>query len=239
AVYGLTFKDFDRIRQVEGVTRAVPLRLIPQEVRRREHSHVGRVVGAPPAVAEALHLRLADGRFFTDEDEADARNVAVLRAAVVEDLFPDGGAVGQTVLLGQHLYTVTGVLGVTPGGGAGDGPADSDVYVPLRTCTARFGEKVFLREKGVRRGGQAQLHRIMVTVDAPARVPQVAAAVRGLLAASPPTKDWDVQTPTAPCPLFPPGATADVRHRRLPRPAGARADHRGAVPPPDLRPRPD
>src|SRR5205823_3866014 len=110
------YKDHDRISRVEGVQQAVPLRLIPHEVRRLERLYRGRVVGTTPAAAEALPLALADGRFFTDEDDAQARNVAVLGAGVAEGLFPDGGAVGQTVLVGQHLYTVAGVLRAAPAG---------------------------------------------------------------------------------------------------------------------------
>ena len=64
-----------------------------------------------------------------------------LAASVAEALFPFENPLGKTVVLSKHDYTVIGVLDERLSAG-GAGPAaeefNSDVYVPVSTCRARF-----------------------------------------------------------------------------------------------------
>ena len=59
--------------------------------------------------------------------------------------------------VGSSFYVVVGVLSERmPTGGTGGSQAaedyNQDVYIPLRTCRARFGERIYIRQSGSRSG---------------------------------------------------------------------------------------
>ena len=45
AAYGLNMIDFERLQTIPDVIRWVPMRVFPQEIRRFERMHNGRLVG--------------------------------------------------------------------------------------------------------------------------------------------------------------------------------------------------
>src|SRR5829696_8233273 len=145
--YGLTHKDFDRIMQtIPTVVGATPLREFRKNVRHHEHEIEGRVVGANPDCLKITGQKLAEGRFINDVDMGCAANVAVIGSEVAEKLFPFGDPMGKSVRLGEnHYYLVVGVTAhKAPSAGTGSSLAaqdlNKDVYIPLTTDRARFGE---------------------------------------------------------------------------------------------------
>lgn len=91
-------------------------------------------VYANGASAEKAQLMTADfdrGRFY-DEGEADSgRAVVVLGYDLAKALFPDGGALGGTVTIQGHPFTVIGVL-THQGSFLGLFSWDNQVFVPLK-----------------------------------------------------------------------------------------------------------
>src|SRR5437868_2252453 len=79
AMYGLTHTDYERFATMQGsvITRMVPMRIFPREIRRLEKMHNGRVVGTTPEYADINQLQLVAGRFITDEDDVRVQNVCV------------------------------------------------------------------------------------------------------------------------------------------------------------------
>ena len=113
AVYGLTQDDYDHfavLQQGGTITRMVPMRIFPQEMRRLHLMWTGRAVGTTAAYAEINDLPLALGRFLRPEDEENHDNVAVLGARVAQGLFPFENPLGKTLKLGQSEWVVVGVL---------------------------------------------------------------------------------------------------------------------------------
>jgi putative ABC transport system permease protein len=169
ARYGLTYTDYDRFATIEDVTRRVPMRIFPAEVRYLERMHNGRLVATTPEYAEVNKLELAVGRFLTWDDDYNMRNVAVLGSTTADRLFPFADPLGQTVRLGTHFYRVVGVIRERmPTGGSGGSQAaedfNNDVYMPLETCRARFGERIFVRQSGSRTGEQVELSQVTLTI---------------------------------------------------------------------------
>jgi multidrug efflux pump subunit AcrA (membrane-fusion protein) len=199
STYGLTHDDLERLRTVPGVTELIPLRTFPHEVRHLEKKSSSRVVATTPAFADDAG-RLAAGRFLNDDDGAHLGNVAVVGSAVAEELFPEQGALGETIRLGSHFYMVVGILHEQVAGFAGLTAEDLNrsVYVPLPTAAARFGDRIILREAGSLRAEAVQLSAVVLRVDGAARGRGVAAEVRKLLEAAHKQKDWEVVTPDLP-----------------------------------------
>lgn len=99
-----------------------------------------RVVATAREFEATARLRLFAGRFITSYDQARDARVCVLGWQLGRSLFPRGGVVGQSVRLGDAVYTVVGWLAPTPSVGAGlAAPPDADqvAYVPLVEQAAR------------------------------------------------------------------------------------------------------
>ncbi len=201
SIYGLTYDDYDRFMTLgqETIKRIVPMRIFPVEIRRLQYMHNGRAVGTTPDYAEVNELELAAGRFLVEEDDWKMKNVAVLAWNTAQKLFPFEDPMGQTVRLGQHFYVVVGVLkDRMPTGGSGGSQAaedfNNDVYIPLRTCDRRFGERVVFRQSGSFNAEQVQLSQVTLTIRDIDKVRSAGDVIRSMLTGHA-KADWAVTVP--------------------------------------------
>jgi putative ABC transport system permease protein len=186
--YGLKYDDYDRILQtVPTIKRALPIREIRREVRRRNHSLDGRVVGTTHEYMDFNRLEIAKGRFLSESDNEHYENYAVLGAETAKTLFPYEDPLGDTVKLGSDYYTVIGVTrerasSAGIGGSLAAQEFNRDVYIPLNTCKLRFGERILDNRSGSFSAEETQLSQITVQVGDIAEVrptaPIVEAAVK-------------------------------------------------------------
>ena len=95
-----------------------------------------QVMGTTPDYATMHGLDLNAGAFLTAAQVEDNENVVVLGATVATDLFGGQEPLGQSIRVGDALFTVTGVLAST--GSSGFGSSDSMVYVPLDVALGRL-----------------------------------------------------------------------------------------------------
>src|SRR2546421_150805 len=74
--------------------------------------HRGGVEGVSANYASATNVSVRDGRFITDADDSNRRNVMVVGVNVVDALFPgrEGDVVGTEVKLGGRPFEIIGVL---------------------------------------------------------------------------------------------------------------------------------
>jgi putative ABC transport system permease protein len=207
ANYGLTWDDYDRFELLETVVGMLPMRIFPQEVRHLDKAFQARLVATTEDYQRINQFEMAVGRFLVDgEDQKDEgddkrfRTVVVLGSTVAEELFPFERVVGQTVVLNKEQYLVVGVIKErTPRGGTASGQSaenfNRDVYIPIKTCRARFGEKVIIRQGGSRTAEQVQLHQITLTVNDIDKVRSTGDVVRNILERNHQKGDWEVQVP--------------------------------------------
>jgi len=83
---------------------------------------------------------VAQGSFFTDQDVKAAAKVAVLGNTVVDNLFPNGDAVGQVIRIKNVPFKVTGVLEKKGGNMMGQ-DQDDTVVAPYTTVMKRLSGK--------------------------------------------------------------------------------------------------
>jgi putative ABC transport system permease protein len=83
---------------------------------------------------------LSDGSFFTDQDVKAAAKVCVLGSTVVDNLFPNGEAVGQIVRIKNVPFKVTGILEKKGGNMMGQ-DQDDTVIAPYTTVMKRLAGK--------------------------------------------------------------------------------------------------
>jgi len=92
--------------------------------------------GANATVAEIDKSKVAEGRFYTKEEDKSLANVAVLGWEVKQDLFGDSYAIGEDIEIKNSKFAVVGVLekrGATFGINL-----DNFIYVPLETLQKKI-----------------------------------------------------------------------------------------------------
>ena len=90
--------------------------------------------GDVPDVTRISELDMREGRFFTENDQERAANVAVLGSDTAEGLFEGQSAVGKEVEVAGDVFTVVGVLEKQKQAfGGGKNPQDNKVFFPITT----------------------------------------------------------------------------------------------------------
>ena len=200
--YGLTHQDFERIMHtIPTVLGASPLREFRKNARHLDRELEGRVVGASPDCLAISGQSMAEGRFLDDVDVALAANVVVIGAEMAEKLFPFGEPVGQSIRIGEkHFYEVIGVTKQkTPSAGSGSSLSaqdlNKDLYIPITTDRARFGDLITSGKQGSLSFERIELSQITVAVKSMDEVKRTAAALESLLLQFHPKKDYTVTVP--------------------------------------------
>jgi putative ABC transport system permease protein len=96
------------------------------------------VTGISPNMADISPRDLAAGRFFTSEEDHRGAHVAMIGDSVATALFPDGRAVGKTLMMDGAEYTVVGVYAKAKGGFFGENGMDNALDIPLHTAEMRY-----------------------------------------------------------------------------------------------------
>jgi putative ABC transport system permease protein len=111
------------------------------QVRSLFNSGTIPVVGSLPPFAEIRSITVAEGRFYNGEDNADARNVALLGSDVKKQLFAERNAVGQTVWLNGNPYSVIGVMKAKDQNSSYDGVDTRKIFIPFNAMRRDFPNK--------------------------------------------------------------------------------------------------
>ncbi len=110
------------------------------------------VTGTTESILAVRSLGLAQGRFFSDEEDAAIQRVAVIGKTVADNLFAGRNALGEEIRIGRVAFEVIGVLS---GKGTDLVGADQDdvIYIPIRTALRRvfnltYINNIFVQAKG-------------------------------------------------------------------------------------------
>jgi putative ABC transport system permease protein len=107
---------------------------------------------------------VADGTFFSEEQNSSLARVAIIGPDVRQDLFPDEDPLQKTIRIGDIPFQVIGLLksrGVGPAGGQ----LDNIVLIPINTASRRlfnrdFLTMLFVRVKNPERNSTAATERV-------------------------------------------------------------------------------
>lgn len=200
--YGLTHLDFERIVEtIPSVTGAVPLREFRQKVRHLDQEIEGRIVGANPDCVRLTGQHMGVGRFLSDADLERFANVCVIGSEAAEKLFPMGEVLGESIRIGEnHYYRVIGVTKYkAPSAGTGSSLAaqdfNKDIYIPITTDRARFGDIIMSEKQGSISAEKIELSQITVAVDSMDNVMRTAEAIKSMLKQNHEKVDYAVTIP--------------------------------------------
>jgi len=129
----------DRIQGIEALSpvylRSGVIKTVNQiQVRR------GQVQGVYPDYGRLQRtVAAAGGRFLNDRDEDGHRRVAFLGDSLAAQLFPNGDALGKSLLLGNQVFTVVGVRESKAEAGMDAFDEKFTTLIPASTFVAVFG----------------------------------------------------------------------------------------------------
>ncbi len=125
-------RDAERIAQLSNVS-AYYASVIGQALMQRESERKQVMIwGATPGITDVdKNVKIAEGVFYSAEDEDGAARKIVLGSEVKETFFGDRRAVGEKVKIKGQSYTVIGVL--EKRGSSLGFNFDDMIYMPLKT----------------------------------------------------------------------------------------------------------
>jgi putative ABC transport system permease protein len=102
--------------------------------------------GVSPNYDKISNLALREGRFFTEADNQERRNVLVIGVNCADALFPDetSGIVGRMVRMNGTTWQIIGVMEKRKAGFFGENEEDSKVLLPYRTARKAAPQRNYL-----------------------------------------------------------------------------------------------
>ncbi len=131
-------------RQATLLSAVAPVLNTRRPLRFKDRTMDGAMItGTTEAYINASGNTQIDGRFFSAEEASGGRPVCVIGATVKENLFPDEDAIGKTIRIEGHPYTVLGVF-EKQGGLFGEFTSDNRVFIPLHSFRSNFGGRQYV-----------------------------------------------------------------------------------------------
>lgn len=98
-------------------------------------------VGSLPPFTEIRSIAVAQGRFYNNEDNEQARRVAFLGSDTKKQLFADRDAMGQSIQLNGVPYVIIGVMKSKEQNSSYDGFDTRKVFIPFNSMKRDFPNK--------------------------------------------------------------------------------------------------
>jgi len=199
--YGLLREDYRRLANtIPTIEKILPIRELKRQFRVGDREVDGRLVGCTPEYSQVTRLEVARGRFLSDADLKDRRNVCVLAAEVAARLFPIDEPLGRSIHVEEDYYVVVGVMkprGPTAAIGGSFAAQDfaSDVYVPISTVWTRIGDTVATFRSGSLEAEEVELSQLTLRISSVDQVLQTADVVKESLDRQHRKRDYGVTVP--------------------------------------------
>ncbi len=141
----LTMEDVDAIRrEATSIASVAPFqRKLSETVRFKEkQTETPIIFGVTPDYNFTLSQYVSEGRFITDVDVSERRNIAILGRDVVKALFPEyQNPIGEDIKIGGNVFKIVGImedLGTFFGQSR-----DNSIFVPISTFQKYYPEITF------------------------------------------------------------------------------------------------
>ena len=99
------------------------------------------VTGSTPPFGHVRSINIAEGRFYSWEDQQQGRRVVVLGTEAKKQLFASNDAIGQTIQVGDFPYLVIGVMAAKYQDSSYDGRDINKLFIPYSAMQRDFPNK--------------------------------------------------------------------------------------------------
>ncbi len=199
-VYGLSYKDFDRIyKTFETIRTAVPVKEVRKEGKLGERKLELRVVGTTPAWFDLVKRPLAAGRILIESDMVQRSAVAVLTEYGARRLLAARNTIGENLSIGDNSFKVVGIVKSesTTGSDVQLPDQEIDAYIPLEVAKQYYGDINIKRTSGSMEINSIELHKIIIQVDDIQNVESTANGIDAMLNKFHTKIDYEMSVPLA------------------------------------------
>ncbi|NLD37329.1 MAG: FtsX-like permease family protein [Desulfatiglans sp.] len=202
SVYGITYKDFERIEGTfSSIRTAVPVKEVRKQGRLGDRTLELRVVGTTPAWFDLVRRPLEAGRVLTQSDLVKESAVAVLTEYGARRLLATRGSIGQNLSIGENNFQIVGIVKSEAESGSGTDiqlpDLNVDAYIPLNVARSYYGDISMKRSTGSEEMNRIELNKAIVQVDDLENVESTAKAIEAMLQKFHPKKDYEMSVPLA------------------------------------------
>lgn len=139
----LTMDDVDALKKLPTIDTAIPFLNINTNFFGSRINVTGQngktstsvnLLGTLPEIEKAGTDVMIEGRWFTQNESDEKRDVCIIGSTVVDTFFPFGSPVGQEIEIGGRVFRVIGVLQKREqlfGGGGGNNDQSNVIYMPM------------------------------------------------------------------------------------------------------------
>jgi macrolide transport system ATP-binding/permease protein len=173
-------EDVDAVGELSGIAAALPEQNTSVTLRYGNTDHTTDALITSTSFPLARKWRIAQGTFFSAEDDAQFATVVVLGQSVKQKLFGERNPLGEYIIIRNILFQVVGVMadrGADPGGQ----DQDDKVFVPFQTGSLRLM-------------GQRNLRSITISVENAEQMDDVQKRVRDLLIERHGAEDFQIRS---------------------------------------------
>ena len=128
--------DMEKINKIPNVKRSYAMLQAQQQISYGSELRRAFLLGVSPDFINIDKTELAQGRFFTNEEDKSLAQVIVLGSTIKEKLFGAADPIGKFVKIHKSKYQVIGVFNKR--GSSGFINLDDWTYVPVRTVQKKI-----------------------------------------------------------------------------------------------------
>jgi putative ABC transport system permease protein len=140
----LKFDDADAIAQIPTIRQVAEIEnALEIDVKYRDRAETPAIFGVSSNWLELRGDEVAEGAFFSEDDNRSLARVAILGADARSHLFPDEDPIGKNIRIGDVPFLVRGVM-VARGAGPAGGSLDNLIFIPVNTASKRLFNRDFL-----------------------------------------------------------------------------------------------
>ncbi len=198
AEYGILRRDLEHVRTTfKEVRHVVGIR----NMRMNLYAPSGRQLDLAVIATEPDYLRItrsgiSRGRFLTELDQDNYAKVCVIGSDAARKLFVYNDPIGQGVRIAGDWYNVVGILDNSAAvKDAGGDDINNQVFIPLRTARARYGDVSSQAQSGTYENVKVQLDQIAMQMTDSDLVQATATRLENYLRTTHKRKDFTLLVP--------------------------------------------
>ena len=199
SIYGLTYKDHERISQTfPAIKQTVPVKHLREKAYLGERSMEIRIVGTTPAWFDIVKRPLLAGRILSPSDYEGHSAVLVLTEHGARKLLATRNTIGENLRVGGNNFTIIGIV-KSEGGKAADlqlPDQEVDAYIPINIAKTYYGDITRVSTSG-RDMKQVELNQVILEVRDLEQVDSVAKGIEVMLERFHVKKDYAIRVPLA------------------------------------------
>ncbi|HEV2295732.1 MAG TPA: ABC transporter permease [Tepidisphaeraceae bacterium] len=198
AEYGLLRRDLEHVRQTfKEIRHVVGIRNMRMNLYARNGRQLDlAVIATEPDYLLITRSGMTRGRFLSELDQDNFAKVCVVGSDAARKLFIYDDPINQGVRIKGDWYNVIGILDNSAAvKDAGGDDINNQVFIPLRTARARYGDVSSQAQSGSFENVKIQLDQIAMQLTDSELVQATATRMENYLAATHKRKDYTLLVP--------------------------------------------